>query len=140
MPACACKTIGRERAVILSAILAFSAATACAAETDNIQTQKIAVAKRIDADFDRLDALYKHLHSHPELSYREEQSAARMAKELRELSFDVTEKIGGHGVVGIFKNGEGPTVLVRTDMDALPVIENTGVPYASKVRTRDKQG
>jgi hippurate hydrolase len=61
-----------------------------------------------------------------------------MAKELRELGFDVTAKVGGHGVVGILKNGDGPTILVRTDLDALPVVEKTGLPYASKVRTLDR--
>lgn len=97
-----------------------------------------AVQKCIAAEYDSLDALYKHLHSHPELSYQEEKSAARMAKELKDLGFEVTEKFGGHGVVGMFKNGKGPTVLVRTDMDALPVSERTNLPYASKVRVRDK--
>jgi amidohydrolase len=99
---------------------------------------------RIQASIEReigsLDALYKTLHTHPELSFEEEQTAARMAKELRTAGFDVTTKVGGHGVVGVLKNGAGPTVLVRTDMDALPVTEATGLPYASKVRTRDKEG
>jgi hippurate hydrolase len=87
-----------------------------------------------------LEDLYKHLHTHPELSYHEEQSAARMARELRAAGFEVTEKLGGHGIVGILKNGDGPVVLVRADMDALPVIERTGLPYASQVRSRDKDG
>ena len=64
----------------------------------------------------------------------------RLAKELKQLGFAVTEKVGGNGIVGVLKNGAGPTVLVRTDMDALPVEERTGVPYASKVRVRDKNG
>jgi hippurate hydrolase len=96
------------------------------------------VNKHIETEFIRLLDLYKHLHSHPELSYLEEKTAARMADELRQAGFEVTEKVGGHGVVGILKNGNGPTILVRTDMDALPVIEKTGLPYASKVRTLDK--
>jgi hippurate hydrolase len=100
--------------------------------------RKSEINKRIAGDLDRLIALYKHLHSNPELSYQEENTAARMAKELRELGFEVTTKVGGHGVVGILKNGEGPTILVRTDMDALPVIEKTPVEYASKVRTLDR--
>jgi amidohydrolase len=91
-------------------------------------------------EYPSLETLYKHLHTHPELSYHEEQSAIRMAKELKQLGFSVTEKVGGHGVVGVLKNGDGPTVLVRTDMDALPVVEQTGLPYASKVQTRDKDG
>src|SRR5262249_42852430 len=96
--------------------------------------------KRIDAEYPSLEALYKHIHANPELSLQEVQTAARMAKELRAAGFEVVEKVGGHGVVGILKNGKGPTILVRADMDGLPVIENTGLPYASKVRTRDKQG
>ena len=63
-----------------------------------------------------------------------------MAKELKALGFEVTEKVGGTGVVGVLKNGEGPTVLVRADMDALPIVEQTGLPYASKVVTRDRHG
>jgi hippurate hydrolase len=98
------------------------------------------IKKQIAADYDRLEALYKHIHTHPELSLKEEQTASRLARELREIGFEVTENVGGHGIVGVLKNGTGPTVLVRTDMDALPVIERTGLPYASKVRTRDKQG
>src|SRR6516225_6645698 len=105
---------------------------------DALAERKSEISKRIAGDMDRLIALYKHLHSNPELSYQEENTAARMAKELRELGFEVTTKVGGHGVVGILKNGEGPTILVRTDMDALPVIEKTPVEYASKVRTLDR--
>src|SRR5262249_46157899 len=63
-----------------------------------------------------------------------------LTRELKEIGFEVTEKVGGHGIVGIFKNGPGVTVLVRTDMDALPVIERTGLPYASQVRRRDTAG
>src|SRR5262245_44640886 len=95
------------------------------------------IKKRIDSEFSSLEALYKQLHSNPELSLHEVATAARLAKELKALGFEVTEKVGGTGVVGVFKNGKGPTILVRTDMDALPVVEETGVPYASKVKTRD---
>jgi amidohydrolase len=98
------------------------------------------INKHIARELANLDALYKHLHAHPELSFNEEQTAARMAKELQALGFSVTTKVGGHGVVGVLKNGKGPTVLVRADMDALPVTEKTGLEYASKVRTRDKDG
>jgi amidohydrolase len=98
------------------------------------------IRSRISAEYPALEALYKHLHTHPELSYHEQQTAARMAQELRHLGFAVTENVGGHGVVGVFKNGDGPTILVRTDMDALPVVEQTGLPYSSNVRTRDKDG
>lgn len=107
---------------------------------DALSKRKQAVEKIIDAELPGLAELYKHLHSHPELSYQEEKSAKRMAGELKKLGFEVTEKVGGHGVVGVLRNGKGPTVLVRTDMDALPVIERTNLPYASTVRVRDKQG
>jgi hippurate hydrolase len=100
-----------------------------------------AEATRTAADeIPSLETLYKHLHSNPELSLKEEQTSARMAKELKTLGFEVTEKVGGYGVVGVFKNGKGPTVMVRTDMDALPVLERTGLAYASRVRMKDKDG
>lgn len=102
--------------------------------------RKALVAGIIDAELKSLDTLYKHLHSYPELSLEEEKTAARLAKELKALGFDVTEKVGGYGVVGVLRNGDGPTVLIRTDMDALPITEKTGVAYASKMRTRDKEG
>ncbi len=101
------------------------------------------VKKQLDAEYAELEALYKHLHSNPELSLMEVQTSARLAKELKQIGFEVTEKVGGtgaNGIVGVLKNGKGPTILVRTDMDALPVVERTGVSYASKVRVRDKNG
>jgi amidohydrolase len=84
--------------------------------------------------------LYKHLHAHPELSFQETQSAARVAEELREAGCDVTTGVGKGGVVGVLRNGDGPTVLLRADMDALPVREQTGLPYASTVTAKDAQG
>ena len=87
-----------------------------------------------------LDALYKHLHANPELSYHEKETAARLADELTKAGFTVTTGVGGHGIVGVMKNGPGKTVLVRTDLDALPVTEKTNLPYASKIRTKDEQG
>src|SRR5215471_12134982 len=79
------------------------------------------IKKKIDSEFDSLQTLYKHLHSNPELSLQEVATAARLAKDLKSLDSDATEKVGGNGVVGVFKNGKGLTILVRTDMDALPV-------------------
>ncbi len=102
--------------------------------------QKHAIEEAIQRELPALKELYVHLHTHPELSFEEEQTAARMAKELKALGFDITTKVGGHGVVAVLKNGPGPTILVRTDMDALPVTEATGLPYASKDRVRDKEG
>jgi hippurate hydrolase len=98
------------------------------------------IRKLIDADYPRLDALYKYFHAHPELSLQEEQTATRLARELKAAGLKVTPRVGGHGVVGVLANGPGPTVMIRADMDALPITENTGLPYASKVRTRDRDG
>jgi amidohydrolase len=85
-------------------------------------------------------ALYTELHQHPELSSHETQTAARLAAALRGAGFEVTEKVGGTGFVALMKNGAGPTVMLRTELDALPVEEKTGLPYASKVRTKDDAG
>ncbi len=95
---------------------------------------------QIDKNYSHLESLYKHLHAHPELSLQEEQTSSRLAREMQALGFEVTARVGGHGVVAVLKNGPGPTVLVRTDMDALPVSEHTGLPYASTVHGRDRAG
>lgn len=79
-----------------------------------------------------LQDLYLHLHQNPELSFHEKQTSKRIAAELRSVGYDVTENIGGYGVVAVMQNGDGPTVLVRADMDGLPVQEQTGLSYASK--------
>jgi amidohydrolase len=102
--------------------------------------RKQQIAQAIDKELGSLESLYKQLHANPELAFQEVQTAARLAKELKTIGFEVTAKVGGHGVVGVFKNGPGPAVMVRADMDALPITEKTGLPYASKVRTRDKEG
>jgi hippurate hydrolase len=101
-----------------------------------------------DAELPSLLGIYKDIHSHPELSGYEERTAALIAKELRAAGCQVTEHLGkyensklkGYGVVGVMKNGDGPTVLVRTDMDALPVEEETGLPYASKTVAQNDEG
>ncbi len=92
------------------------------------------------AESDYLLALYKYLHANPELSFQEENTAKRVAKELQDAGFEVTEKVGGHGIVALMKNGEGPTVMLRTDLDALPVEEQTDLPYASKVTATEQNG
>ena len=94
----------------------------------------------VDAIYEPLRATYIDLHEHPELSFHEVQTAQKMADGLRKLGFEVTTGVGGTGVVGVMKNGNGPTVLIRTDMDALPVPEKTGLPYASKVIVKDDAG
>jgi amidohydrolase len=83
---------------------------------------------------------YRQLHQHPELSHEEQQTAAAVADRLHGCGFDVHEQIGGTGVVGVLRNGKGPTVLLRADMDALPVREQTGLPYASTVTATDEDG
>jgi amidohydrolase len=101
-----------------------------------------------DAELPSLLTIYKDVHTHPELSGQEERTAALVAKELRAAGCEVTEHVGtyenskvkAYGVVGVMKNGEGPTVLVRTDTDALPVEEETGLPYASKVIAKNEEG
>jgi amidohydrolase len=101
-----------------------------------------------DAELPSLLGMYKEIHTHPELSGQEERTAALVAKELRAAGCEVTEHLGkyensklkAYGVVGVMKNGDGPTVLVRTDMDALPVEEETGLPYASKVVAKNDEG
>jgi amidohydrolase len=94
----------------------------------------------LDAAYPALDALYRDLHQHPELSLHEEKTAAKLAAKLRALGFDVTEHVGGTGIVGVLRNGSGPTVLVRTELDALPVKEATGLPYASTATVKDPAG
>src|SRR5438876_6432855 len=101
-----------------------------------------------DAELPALLTIYKDIHTHPELSGHEERTSAIIAKELRAAGCQVTDHLGkyeksdlkGYGVVGVMKNGDGPTVLVRTDMDALPVEEQTGLPYSSKVVAKNDEG
>jgi hippurate hydrolase len=83
---------------------------------------------------------YRHLHQNPELSHREQHTAAAVAERLKSFGYDVREGIGGTGVVGSLRNGDGPTVLLRADMDALPVKEETGLPYASTLVTKGPDG
>ncbi len=85
----------------------------------------------VDENLPELIAIYKHLHKNPEISLQEEKTSAFLAAELRKLGLEVHERVGGYGVVGIFRNGDGPQILYRTDMDALPMYEKTGLPFAS---------
>ncbi|TWT85269.1 N-acetyldiaminopimelate deacetylase [Posidoniimonas polymericola] len=100
----------------------------------------VAIDAWLDDNLAGVVELYKELHQTPELSYEEEATGNRLAKQWRAAGFDVTQGVGGHGVVGVLENGDGPTLMLRCDTDALPVIEDTGVPYASRVRTTDKLG
>ena len=91
-------------------------------------------------DLDELAALYRDLHAHPELAFAEHRTAGIAADRLRDLGYQVTTGVGGTGVVGVLSNGAGPTVLLRADMDGLPVLEQTGLPYASTGRATDSGG
>ena len=119
------------KSVFLLVLLSLSIAAA--------PTQKVvrdSVAKEIPS----LLKLYEHLHANPEISFQEEKTGLRLGAEMKKLGFEVTQNIGGFGVVCVLKNGKGPTVLVRTDTDALPVKESTGLPFASTRTTTDDLG
>jgi amidohydrolase len=128
--------------------LALALSLAMAANVPLAAAQNSAVDSKVDQELPSLVSTYKALHAAPELSHHEDKTAALLASELRGFGYDVTEHVGkypnpqwqGHGVVAILKNGAGPTVLVRADMDALPVEEATGLAYASHVRTKNDAG
>jgi amidohydrolase len=104
------------------------------------QTHYIPSVQDVEAIYSAAQTTYVDLHEHPELSFHEVETARKMADGLRKLGYEVTTGVGGNGVVGVLKNGNGKTVLIRTDMDALPVPEKTGLPYASKVMVKDDAG
>jgi amidohydrolase len=102
--------------------------------------QPAALSDAIKADMPDLMALYRDIHANPELSMQEVRTPSKLAAEVRKLGFQVTEKVGKTGVVAVMKNGPGPVLMLRADMDALPVTEQTGLPFASKVRATTAQG
>ena len=97
-------------------------------------------SKEVNAVYPNAYALYLDLHQNPELSSHEMQTAAKLANQLRSLGYEVTEHVGGTGIVAILKNGAGPVVMLRTELDALPVEEKTGLTYASHIRSKDDSG
>ena len=101
---------------------------------------RLHASKEVESVYPDAHALYLDLHQNPELSSHEVQTAAKLAAHLRSLGYDVTEHVGGTGIVAIMKNGAGPTVMLRTELDALPVEEKTGLSYASKVHAKDDAG
>ena len=116
--------------------VAISAATLLPAHAElDVAALKAGIEKSFEADYPKLDALYKDIHAHPELAFQEVKTAAKLAAEMRALGFEVTEKVGRTGLVAIYKNGDGPTILVRTELDALPMEEKTGLDYASRDKT-----
>src|SRR5258708_29092643 len=99
-----------------------------------------AAVSGLDSVYPQLDALYLDLHQNPELSGRETKTAAKLAERLRQLGYEVTTGVGGTGVVGVMRNGSGPTVLLRTELGALPLEEKTAASYASKATAKDPAG
>jgi amidohydrolase len=128
--------------------LALASSLAVAGTLQVAAAQGPALDAQLDQELPALVSTYKTLHAAPELSHHEDKTAALLAQELRGFGYEVTEHVGkypnpqwqGHGVVAVMKNGAGPTVLVRSDMDALPVEEQTGLPYASHVHTKNDAG
>jgi hippurate hydrolase len=98
------------------------------------------IERAVRAEMPDLLAIYRELHANPELSMQEVKSAARMAEEARKLGFEVTTGVGGTGVVAVMKNGAGPTLMLRADMDGLPMEEQTGLPYASRAKGQTREG
>ena len=96
---------------------------------------KSTIEASLESDYPKLDALYKDIHAHPELAFQEVKTAGKLAAEMRAIGFEVTEHVGRTGLVAIYKNGDGPTIMVRTELDALPMEEKTGLPYASHDKT-----
>lgn len=114
-----------------AAILTIATSAADAQTVDKLAPE---IGGMVNAMYPELDALYKDLHQHPELAFEEVHTARKLAAEMRALGFDVTEGVGKTGLVATLRNGIGPTVMVRTDMDGLPMEEKTGLPYASKAK------
>lgn len=104
------------------------------------QRQSASLLANLGTQLPDLESVYKDIHSHPELSMRENRTAGIAAERLRSAGYEVTSGIGKTGVVGVLKNGDGPTIMLRADMDALPVREATGLPYASSVTAADHEG
>jgi hippurate hydrolase len=125
--------IPHMRSTTLLFIIALFTFSIRAADADQIKAQ-------IDKQYADLERLYLHFHTHPELSHQETQTAKRLADELRAAGYEVTERVGGNGIVAVLKNGEGKTLLLRTELDALPVKENTNIDYASTVTATDRAG
>lgn len=119
---------------LVSAALCAATLLPVHAEMDVISL-KAAIEASVEGDYPKLDALYKDIHAHPELAFEEVKTAARLAAEMRALGFEVTEKVGKTGLVAIYRNGDGPTIMVRTELDALPMEEKTGLAYASRDKT-----
>lgn len=113
---------------------------ALAAPTLDVPAAKARIEASLAKTYPDLESLYRDLHAHPELAFQENRTAALLAARMRKLGFTVTEHVGKTGIVAVFRNGDGPTVLVRTELDALPVEEKTGLPYASTIQATGADG
>src|SRR5882672_4979104 len=122
---------------IAASVLSLCLAAGAAAQSSSVAEQYGAkVSGLVNDMYPQIETVYQDIHAHPELGFQETRTAAKLAAEMRALGFQVTEKIGKTGVVAIFKNGTGPTVMVRTELDALPMEEKTGLPYASTAKAK----
>jgi len=121
----------RDGIAAVLAVLSFASAMPAAAQD---------VRTAVKGDLPELMTLYRDLHANPELSQQEFKTAAKLAARAKAMGFTVTEKVGGTGVVAVMKNGPGPVLMIRADMDGLPVIEQTGLPFASKARATTADG
>ncbi|MEO7598062.1 MAG: amidohydrolase [Opitutus sp.] len=135
-------TIERARLAVAFALgLAVTASAFAASATARSQSDlgkiRQTVAATLEADYPSLSEFYQDLHRHPELSLMEVKTSAKLAAQLRSAGYEVTERVGGYGIVAVLKNGAGPTLLIRCDLDGLPVTEETGLPYASTDRVTD---
>lgn len=124
----------RRAEVLVAAVLAVAASAPGRAAGLDAPAARARIEAQVQSDLPQLLALYKDLHAHPELGFQEVRTAARLAKEMRALGFEVTDQVGRTGLVALYRNGPGPTLLVRADMDGLPMEEATGLPYASRNR------
>ena len=125
----------RSTPFLLLVTLASVPAAGAPATARDVLADKAAVEAVVNRNYPHLDALYKTIHGQPEVQYQEVQTAAKLAAEMRALGFEVTERVGKTGLVAIYRNGPGPTVMVRTELDALPMEEKTGLPYSSRATT-----
>ncbi len=123
------------KSILVVVVIATSLASAQTSSPANAS-----LTAEVNAVYPKVEPLYVDLHQNPELSLHEVNTAAKLAARLRDLGYDVTEKVGGTGVVAILSNGAGQTVMLRTELDALPVQEKTGLPYASTAHTKDDAG
>jgi hippurate hydrolase len=126
-----------SKVILLASLTAVTCAQASSSQAPSPQATR---SKEVDSVYPDAHALYLDLHQNPELSGHEMQTAAKLAARLSSAGYEVTERVGGTGIVAIMKNGAGPTIMLRTELDALPVEEKTELPYASKVHAKDDAG